>query len=78
MIARPDAEFTELIDTLRDFIDSEVIPREDLKTAHDSEAVERVAMELHALARARGLGAPRARVEDGGLALRACEVNGSR
>ena len=69
MIARPDAEFTELIDTLRDFIDSEVIPREDLKTAHDSEAVERVAMELHALARARGLGAPRARVEDGGLAL---------
>lgn len=69
MKTRPEAEYTALIDTLREFIDAEVIPREDLKTAHDSDAVTRMASELNALARARGLGAPRARVEDGGLAL---------
>ncbi len=69
MKTRPEAEYTALIDTLRDFIDTEVIPREDLKTAHDSKTVERVATELNALARARGLGAPRAGVEDCGLAL---------
>ena len=69
MRTRPETQYTALIDTLRDFIDTEVIPREDLKTAHDSEANERVAAELHALARARGLGEPRARLEDGGLAL---------
>ncbi|TXH14596.1 MAG: acyl-CoA dehydrogenase [Gammaproteobacteria bacterium] len=69
MNTRPEAEYTALIDTLRDFIDTEVIPREDLKAAHDSEVVGRVAAELNAIARARGLGAPRAQVEDGGLAL---------
>lgn len=53
MKTRPEAEYTALIDTLRDFIDTEVIPREDLKTAHDSKTVERVATELNALARAR-------------------------
>jgi len=66
---RPPAEFAALIDNLRDFIDTEVIPREDLRHAHDSEAVERTAAELYAIARSRGLGAPRARLEDGGLAL---------
>lgn len=66
----PAAEnFDALIENLRDFIDTEVIPREDLVRAHDSEAVERVAAELYALAGARGLGSPRARKEDGGLAL---------
>ncbi|HQD13957.1 MAG TPA: acyl-CoA dehydrogenase family protein [Ottowia sp.] len=69
MNTRPEAEYTALIDTLRDFIDTEVIPRENLKAAHDSEVVGRVAAELNAIARARGLGAPRAQVEDGGLAL---------
>ncbi len=69
MNTRPPAEFAALIDNLRDFIDTEVIPREDLRHAHDSEAVERTAAELYAIARSRGLGAPRARLEDGGLAL---------
>ena len=69
MNTRPEAEYTALIDTLRDFIDTEVIPRENLKAAHDSEVVGRVAAELNAIARARGLGAPRAQVEDSGLAL---------
>jgi acyl-CoA dehydrogenase len=66
---RPAAEFDALIDRLRDFIDTEVIPREDLKHAKDDEAVTRITTELNALARARGLGAPRAAREDGGLAL---------
>lgn len=61
--------YTELIERLRQFIDEEVIPREDLRTAHDSQRVDRLADELYALARSRGLGAPRARTEDGGLAL---------
>ena len=60
MNTRPPAEFAALIDNLRDFIDTEVILREDLRHAHDSEAVERTAAELYAIARSRGLGAPRA------------------
>lgn len=64
----PD-EFGALIDNVRDFISTEVIAREDLKTAHDGNAVRRIALELNALAQARGLGSPRGRKEDGGLAL---------
>ncbi|WP_051236827.1 acyl-CoA dehydrogenase family protein [Ottowia thiooxydans] len=64
----PD-EYTALIDNLKDFIDSEVIPRENLSAAHDGAEVRRTAQELNALALARGLGAPRTRREDGGMAL---------
>ncbi len=64
----PD-EFGALIDNVRDFISTEVIAREDLKTAHDGNEVRRLAQELNAMAQARGLGAPRGRKEDGGLAL---------
>ena len=69
MNTRTPHAFAQLIEDLRRFIDEEVIPREDLKTAHDSTVVGRLADELYAKARARGLGAPRARLEDGGLAL---------
>lgn len=62
-------EYGALIDKLRDFIDHEVIPREDLQAVHDGAALRRVADELHGLALARGLGAPRGRREEGGLAL---------
>ena len=37
MNTRPPAEFAALIDNLRDFIDTEVMPREDLRHAHDSD-----------------------------------------
>ena len=69
MSTRPAADHAALIENLRDFIDTEVIPREDLKAAHDGQAVDRVAAELYAIARSRGLGAPRGRPEDGGLGL---------
>ncbi|WP_423457168.1 hypothetical protein [Ottowia sp. VDI28] len=55
----PD-EYAALIDNARDFIDTEVIPRENLTSAHDGNEVRRVARELQALAQARGLGAPAA------------------
>ena len=61
--------YAALIDNLRDFIDTEVIPRENLETAQDGDETRRIARDLQALAQARGLGAPRGRREDGGLAL---------
>ena len=66
---RTPGEYDALIDKLRDFVDREVIPREDLRVVHDRVAIARVTDELHGLALARGLGAPRGRLEDGGLAL---------
>lgn len=69
MRTRPPAEFAAIIENLRDFIDVEVIPREDLRTAHDGEVVQALAAELRVKAAARGLGAPRAPQEEGGLAL---------
>ena len=69
MNARAPEGFAALIAQLRDFMDSEVIPREDLQAALDSEAVDRIVAPLQALAAARGLGSPRARVEDGGMGL---------
>ena len=66
---RTPGEHDALIDKLRDFVDQEVIPREDLRVVHDRVAIARVTDELHGLALARGLGAPRGRLEDGGLAL---------
>ena len=67
--ARTAEEYDALIDTLRDFINEEVIPREDLRAVHDRVAIARVTEELQGLALARGLGAPRGRREEGGLAL---------
>lgn len=66
---RTPGEYDALIDKLRDFVDQEVIPREDLRVVHDRVAIARVTDELHGLALARGLGAPRGRLEEGGLAL---------
>lgn len=66
---RTTEEYDALIDALRDFINEEVIPREDLRAVHDRVAIARVTEELQGLALARGLGAPRGRREEGGLAL---------
>ena len=68
-LTRPASEFAALIANLRDFIDHDVIPREDLKTAGDGDAVLRIASELRTRAAERGLGAPRLSPSEGGLGL---------
>lgn len=68
-LTRSPAEFDALIQTLRAFVENDIIPREDLKTAHDGEAVQRIASELRLSAAALGLGAPRGAPADGGLGL---------
>ena len=68
-LTRPASEFAALIARLRDFIDNEVIPREDLKNAHDGAAVQRLTTELRHQAVERGLGAPRLPTSEGGLGL---------
>lgn len=68
-LTRPASEFAALIANLRDFIDHDVIPREDLKTAGDGDAVLRIAAELRTRAAERGLGAPRLSPSEGGLGL---------
>ena len=68
-LTRPAGEFAALLDNLRDFIDNEVIPREDLANAHDGEATQRIAAALQVSAKARGLGAPRMAIPEGGLGL---------
>lgn len=68
-LTRSPAEFDALIQTLRAFVENDIIPREDLKTAHDGEAVQRIAGELRLSAAALGLGAPRSAPADGGLGL---------
>lgn len=68
-LTRPAHEFAKLIANLREFIDGHVIPREDLRNAHDGDATQRVAAELRVSAAKRGLGAPRLPVHDGGLGL---------
>ena len=47
---RPAAEFDALLQRARSFIDAAVIPREDLRSAHDGAALERTGRELRALA----------------------------
>lgn len=69
MSTRSPTEFTALLRNLREFIDTEVIPREDLRSALDSEAIDTIVAPLQELARARGLGNPRASVQEGGLGL---------
>ncbi len=66
---RPAGEFAALLENLRDFIDTEVIPSEDLASAHDGDVTQRTAAVLRQSAHARGLGAPRLSVADGGLGL---------
>ena len=68
-LTRPAADFAALIQTARDFIQNEVIPREDLRTAHDVDAVERVSDELRKRAIGLGLGSPRLSRAEGGLGL---------
>ncbi|MCT9810672.1 acyl-CoA dehydrogenase family protein [Acidovorax sp. Be4] len=68
-LTRPATEFAALIAGLRDFIDQEVIPREDLRSAHDGAAVQRLSAELGLRAQALGFGAPRLAVSEGGLGL---------
>lgn len=69
MRTRPSNEFQNLIEKLRLFIDTEVIPREVLHAAHDVELVQQSTIELQRLAAERGLGAPRAPLNQGGLGL---------
>ena len=66
---RSPEEYSALIENLRNFIDTEVIPRESLAAAHDGPEVRRTSQALNALATARGLSGPRAHREDGGLGL---------
>lgn len=68
-LTRPPAEFLALIAELRNFMDTVVIPSEDLKTAHDGDAINKQASELRVEALKRGLRAPRRAVSDGGLGL---------
>ena len=68
-LTRPAAEFAALIAELRDFVDTEVIPAEDLKTAGDGDAVLKTATALRSRAELRGLRAPRLSVDAGGLGL---------
>lgn len=69
MKSRTDAEFQALITNLRDFIQTEVIPREDLRHAHDAQHVRTVNSALQQQALARGLGTPRGTHEEGGMGL---------
>jgi len=66
---RSAEDFASLITRARDFIAQEVIPREDLRMAHDVVAVDQLTTELRARAVALGLGSPRLGVQDGGLGL---------
>ena len=68
-LTRPAAEFAALVQRAREFITDEVIPREDLRNAHDVTAVERVSGELRQRAMALGLGSPRLARAEGGLGL---------
>ena len=68
-LTRSAADFAALISRARHFITQEVIPREDLRMAHDVDAVDQLTTGLRARAVALGLGSPRLAVQDGGLGL---------
>ena len=68
-LTRSPEDFTVLIARARAFVAQEVIPREDLRLAHDVVAVDRLTTELRSRAVALGLGSPRLAVQDGGLGL---------
>jgi acyl-CoA dehydrogenase len=65
----PAAELDALCERLREFIDEQVIPREDLARGHDVGWLDAVTRELRAQARARGLIAPQLPLEAGGMGL---------
>jgi acyl-CoA dehydrogenase len=58
-----------LLERARRFIDEEVIPRENLRRAHERNYNLALVQELRALAVSQGLTAPRGAVADGGLGL---------
>ena len=62
-------EFAELINRVRAFVDDEVIPAEDLRSAHDAEAVAQKINGLRRRAESLGLGNPRTPLAEGGLGL---------
>jgi acyl-CoA dehydrogenase len=64
----PD-ELAVLIGKLSAFVNNEVIPAEDLRNAHDAQAVEQSIQTLRQRAMAQGLGNPRRPVSEGGLSL---------
>jgi acyl-CoA dehydrogenase len=66
---RSAQEFAALIGRLTDFIENEVIPREDLKRAHDADHIAAAVAQLRQRAEALGFGPPRLAVERGGLGL---------
>ena len=68
-LTRSPEDFAALIARARAFVAQEVIPREDLRLAHDVVAVDRLTTELRSCAVALGLGSPRLAVQDGGLGL---------
>jgi len=49
-LTRADDDFAALLRSARAFITEEVIPREDLRVAHDVAAIDRVTAELRARA----------------------------
>lgn len=59
----------DLLQTLRRFIDEQVIPAEDTRLAHDQAALDAVVARLQVQAQSLGLGPPRRALADGGLAL---------
>ena len=67
-LTRSAESFAELIQNARAFIDDEVIPREDLKAAHDRAALMRIAADLRERATARGLLSPRRAVANARVA----------
>ena len=64
----PD-ELAVLIGKLSAFVNNEVIPAEDLRNAHDAQAVEQSIQTLRQRAMAQGLVNPRRPVSEGGLSL---------
>ena len=66
---RTNEEFADLIARLRRFIDDEVMPREDLKKAHDTDHNAALIAQLRKRAEDLGFGPPRTSVERGGLGL---------
>lgn len=66
---RSSEDFNALIARLRSFIDEEVIPREDLASAHDMDRNAAAVADLRRRAEALGFGPPRVPVERGGLGL---------
>lgn len=66
---RSPAEFAALIEKLSAFVESEVIPAEDLRKAHDAQAVDKSIQVLRQRAVVLGLGNPRRPISEGGLGL---------